>query len=544
MRSYHIALILSFTGTILFLALGQPAQAQVALVDDILLITQGQKKQEQLRTDEHLGPSAGSFGNRLGPAPGAGDSRLGEFDPNAVGAAGASMARRDVAAAVTALPRPTGPGSQLRMANVSMAPLGQLPNFGPLEIPALDEAGPADGLTLDGAINQLTQANYDLRSKFQEIPKAQADILSAGLRNNPLLFFSADTLPYGRYSPTRPGEDNYGFTVIQPFDIGHKRQARIASASQAKSVIHAQYQNAVRLEIDNLYTAFVDVLAAREAVRYAESGLAGMEAVAKTTQSLVKGNEEAMTTLTRVEGQLEAARIALSQARSALVEANEVLANHLAFPDGAAMALQLNASIRETAVQVPAVDNLVGLAISLRPDLNAYRLGIRRAQNDVTLARREAVPDFFLLYTPYTSTNNTPVGGRDAQSWSLGAFSSVPLFNRNQGNIARASQNVRQTAIEAEGVERRIASEVRRAYLDYTSNQESLDRLERIVLPKLKEVRDKKYNMLVQGQEQALVFLDAQREYNEVVRQYRDTLVRRRRAVLKLNTVIGQRLFP
>ncbi len=39
-------------------------------------------------------------------------------------------------------------------------------------------------------------------------------------------------------------------------------------------------------------------------------------------------------------------------------------------------------------------------------------------------------------------------------------------------------------------------------------------------------------------------YLAAQREYNELVRQYRDTLVAHRRAMLKLNTVVGQRLLP
>jgi cobalt-zinc-cadmium efflux system outer membrane protein len=60
-----------------------------------------------------------------------------------------------------------------------------LPVYGPLEIPALDELGPSNGLSLDAAINQLLSANYELRAKYQEIPKAQSDLLSAGLRNNP-----------------------------------------------------------------------------------------------------------------------------------------------------------------------------------------------------------------------------------------------------------------------------------------------------------------------------------------------------------------------
>lgn len=39
-------------------------------------------------------------------------------------------------------------------------------------------------------------------------------------------------------------------------------------------------------------------------------------------------------------------------------------------------------------------------------------------------------------------------------------------------------------------------------------------------------------------------FLNAQGEYNDLVRQYRDTLVRHRRSMLDLNTALGYRLLP
>ena len=42
----------------------------------------------------------------------------------------------------------------------------------------------------------------------------------------------------------------------------------MAYASRALEVMEAQYQNEVRLAIQNLYIAYVDVLAARETVRY------------------------------------------------------------------------------------------------------------------------------------------------------------------------------------------------------------------------------------------------------------------------------------
>jgi len=519
--------------------------AQVQLVDDIILLSEGQRKQDRARTDSHLGSGAAQSNSALGPSPGSGETVWGVAPSPNRPPASLSMPARNVLSAASAPPGRNIPaGSRLAQIPAALPPTEALPIYGPLEIPALDEMGPVDGWTLDAAINQLTSSNYDLRAKFREIPKAQADVLSAGLRNNPLVFAAVDSVPYGSYSVARPGNVSYSASVIQPFDLNHKRVARVAVATSAKQVLEAQYQDAVRLEIDALYSAFIDVLSARESMRYAQAGLAGFDAVVATAQKLVQGQEESATELDRLTAQREAASIALEQAHMAFAQAQQSLAALMGIPDEASLQLQIQGSIRESAVTVPPVEDLIGLGMQLRPDLAAYRLGISRAQADVTLARREAIPDVFLLYTPYSQQINTPVGAQNSSGWGIGAFTSVPLLNRNQGNIARAQQTVSQTRIESEGIERRIATEIRRAHLDYMNARSAVERLESGVLPKVRRVRDAKYRLLTLGQEQALVFLDAQREYNEIVRQYRDSLTRRRRAMLRLNTAVGQRLFP
>ncbi|MGE0535197.1 MAG: TolC family protein [Pirellulales bacterium] len=522
---------------------GARVHGQISLVDDIIIVSQGQRQQDRARTDNHLGIGAGQSGSLLGPSPGSGETVWREHSGPANSQP--TFSPQDVATAASAPPgRATAMRQRGMQAPTALPSVQALPVYGPLEIPALDELGPAYGLSLDAAINQLLSANYELRAKYQEIPKAQSDLLSAGLRNNPLLFASADNVPYGSYSQARPGENSYGVTVIQPFDLNHKRGARVAVATRARRVIEAQYQDACRQEIDSLYTAFVDMLAAREAVRYAQAGLVGFDAVVATTQSLVHGQEESRTELERMEVQREAASIALDQAQLAFEQAKQNVALLLNIPDAAAQQLEIYGTIRQTAIDVPPVDDAIGLAMQLRPDLAAFRLGVGRAQAEVQLAQREAVPDFFVLYTPYSERINSPLGAQNATSWGIGGFTSIPLLNRNQGNIARARQTVSQTRIETAGVERRIATEVRQAHLNYQNAKSAVERFEESVLPKARRIRDAKYGLLTKGQEQALVFLDAQREYNEIVRQYRDTLVRRRRAILKLNTVVGQRLFP
>ena len=46
------------------------------------------------------------------------------------------------------------------------------------------------------------------------------------------------------------------------------------------------------------------------------------------------------------------------------------------------------------------------------------------------------------------------------------------------------------------------------------------------------------------GEADIVSYLEARRDYNEVVRQYRDTAVRHRRSMLGLNTAVGRRLLP
>jgi cobalt-zinc-cadmium efflux system outer membrane protein len=418
----------------------------------------------------------------------------------------------------------------------------ELPLYGALEMPTQGEEGPPDGLTLDAAIDRLVRENFDLRTRYREIPKAQADILSAGLRGNPLIFASADNVPYGSYSPQRPGENGYGIAIIQPVDVNHKRRVRILAAQRAKRVIEAQYQNALRLEIDNLYTAFVDVLATRETVRYLDASLSGLNEILQVADKQWRSKQISLIDVNRLTIQRDSAQIALEEANAALVKARTTLATLINIPSAAAEQLAVRGSIVTLINTLPPTDELVGLALANRPDLMSYRLGVQRARADASVARAEAFPDIFVLYTPFGYQNNTPTGGQDATSWGLGVFASVPLFNRNQGNIQWAAINVSQTSLETAGIERQIQTEVLQAVKNYSTALGTVAKLEHDVVPRARDVRNMTLNLFRSGEEGAVGYLNAQREYSEVIRQYRDALIRLRRAALNLNTVVALRI--
>jgi cobalt-zinc-cadmium efflux system outer membrane protein len=437
------------------------------------------------------------------------------------------------------LPRARRIGPPLR------SPIAPLTSEVSLALVEGDDEGPRDGLTLDVAIERLLRENLELRSKAIEIPEADADILTAGLRANPILYTDSQLVPYGEYSRARPGgQTQYDINLTYPLDLSRKRQARTRVACQARRVLEAQYQDAVRIEIDNLYTQFVDLLAARETVREARRSVEELERKPKRAPPAGSLPGKAMIDDHRHEIQTEAAEIGLMEAEEDLRDDRRTLGRLLRIPIPDAERLEVRGSLRDRSARPLLGEPLLRLALASRPDLAAYRLGVGRAEADVSLALANRYQDVFFMYQPYTFQNNAPLNAKSAHSWGVGMAIPLPLFNRNQGNIQRAKLNVAQVQTDLEALIDQVIAEVRQAERQYLVTRAAVERLERSLLPAAKEAHDKTFRLYGEGRVDELTFLTAERDYDVVVRQHRDTLVRHRRSMLRLNTAVGQRILP
>ncbi|HEX8203275.1 MAG TPA: TolC family protein, partial [Isosphaeraceae bacterium] len=296
----------------------------------------------------------------LGPAPGAGDEAPGGGSGLLGGRAGVPAARVPTSAfrpggAVFGLPEPAP------VSPVTEPPRTELPVYGRLSLPeAAMEEGPPNGLTLDAAIQRLVCANLQLRSQYLEIPQARADVLTAGLRANPLLSADVQQVPFGRFSEQRPGgPTQYDVYLTYPLDLNHKRRVRIDVACRAQKVLEAQYQDAVRQQVAGLSAAFVDVLAARETVRYARATIQGLDQLEEVIRTLRKEGEATEADLNRARIQRDAAVIGLTEAEEALREAKRALAPVLNLAAAQAEALEVRGTVRDPAPPPPPAEDLV-----------------------------------------------------------------------------------------------------------------------------------------------------------------------------------------
>jgi len=421
-----------------------------------------------------------------------------------------------------------------------------VPTYGNLDLPAGQlEYGPENGMTLDAAIDLLVKQNLDLYALRLEIPMAEADVLTAGLRANPIFYADTQLIPYGHFSFLRPGgPPQSDVNINYPLDVTRKRRARTASAVRAKQVSEAQLQDVIRIQIDNLYTVYVDVIAAGLTVRFSEKYVEGLTQLLRLNQDLFGKGLLQESDLLAIQANMEKARLQVRESVQAKAKANQALALLLNLPLADVEGFDVRDSVGLLDPLPLPKDVLVSKALAARPDLAAVKLGVLRAQSDVKLARANAYPDVYVLYQPYTFQNNTYLGVPSAYSWTLGVTATIPAFNRNQGNVTRAKINVTQTAVQARSQERSVISDVLNAVREHEQSLASVLQLKNVILPTSAKVRDAAYRRWQGGETSALEYLDAQQAYNEVVRQYRDLLVRSRRADLDLNTAVGERVLP
>ena len=494
----------------------------------------------------------GSGDSLLGPAPGAGGGTFSNL-PGTGGIRGvlASGAQRHSHCSFNTgkWPRTNRPSDADFVASTSPVSSTSTPFYGTLEIPASEDDGPPDGVTLDRAIDVALERSLDLRSKFMELPMARADILQASLRSNPLFYQDGQLLQYAgsgtRFSRSAPGgPSQFDTNVSYPLDISHKRQARTVVAARAERVLEMLYQDAVRQRIDDIYDAYVKALEARQTVRYSRQSVEALSKVLALNEQRYQQKNISLGDLNTVKIRLKNSQLGLMDAESDYRKSKLDLGSLMNLTIEEIATLELRGTIQDVSPEPPSTKVLQQVAVDERPDVVSVRLGISRAEADVRLAKANVYSDVYVLWQPYTFQDNSPYGLKSQYSWALGVTVPLPIYNRNQGGIQRAKLNVTQTQIQLKDLERQARIDVEQAVREYQVTRQYVQELHDHVLPEAKQVRNEATRLWQEGVKSQLDFMDALLDYNQTVKQYLDTAVRHRRSMLSLNTVVGRKIMP
>ena len=118
----------------------------------------------------------------------------------------------------------------------------------------------------------------------------------------------------------------------------------------------------------------------------------------------------------------------------------------------------------------------------------------------------------------------------------------LPIFNRNQGEIARAGAEQDKARLTLAALQATIAGEVASAYQEFESARQLLADMEHDLLQPAAEARAGTAYVYQAGATSLLDVLDAQRAFNETMDTYYSAQAAYRRAEARLTLVTGVEL--
>jgi len=190
--------------------------------------------------------------------------------------------------------------------------------------------------------------------------------------------------------------------------------------------------------------------------------------------------------------------------------------------------------MRRDALSTPATE-IARLALTRRPDYLAYQQSQVRSRADLRLQLANGKVDY-TVSTEFTRQSAWGVSGN-----SLRLYFSMPLriFNKNQGEIARAQREINLSGARIGASEAAIQTEVEKALRQYNVSRALLLGLENDLLAKAKSVRDATEYSYRRGEASLVEFLDAQRAFNDAMQTFNEASASYARSLYLIDTVSG-----
>ncbi len=392
---------------------------------------------------------------------------------------------------------------------------------------------PVVTLTVDEAVREALDRNLTLIAERFNVSVAEAAVVTASLRPNPVV--TVDVIRPDRVLTAA------GLSATEQvartdfvFERGGKRERRVEAARLARSVAELQLLNTVRTLVLDVQQAFTDVQLAKLNLALARENLDAFENVVRINADRVRVGDLSSVELSR-------SRLAALQFRNEVRQQEtklRVARNRLSTligrgPNGDL--LDVAGELRRDATRLELAP-LVAEALERRPDLRAVRADQARTTADLRLQIANGKVDYTVSGEYHRQSSADLAGNAYAVYFSA----PLPIFNRNQGEIARASAQQRQLEERVRALEAEIANEVASAYADYTTARDIVATIEQQMLAEARQVRTTTEYSYRAGEASFLEFLDAVRAFNETMQDYNEARAAYARSLYALDALTGK----
>jgi cobalt-zinc-cadmium efflux system outer membrane protein len=393
-------------------------------------------------------------------------------------------------------------------------------------------------LTLRQVLDEALQRNLQLIAQRYEISIAEARVLQAQLRPNPRVTVETNFLDWlgANFIPTEgpagPSETNTAY--VHTFETAGKRRLRTEAAHGAAAVARSAFLDASRNLVLNVQNAYLDLMLAKENVRILREILATFDNLVRVNRTRFESGEIARVELLRSEVAALQFRNQLRTAELRVRQESVRLQNLMGRPQPE-LGFDVQGEMRRD-VPVITQDEVAAAALAARPDLEALRRDLRRAESEFRLQRAGAWPDVDAGLSHHKQYVN-PFRGQTA---GFRFEIPLPMYNRNQGEIERARQEREQAAARIRALEAEIRAQVASAWQQYLTARELLESMERDLIGSARRVRETIEFSYRRGEASFIDLLDAQRTFNETMQGYNESRAEYARTLYLLDAIAAR----
>ncbi len=331
---------------------------------------------------------------------------------------------------------------------------------------------PTGNISLRQALALALEQNPDLGAFSSDIRAADARILQAKLIPNPEVDVTSENLAgSGHFANARRSENT--IFLGQLIELGGKRRARVREATFGRDLAAFDYEAKKREVFLKTAEHFVDLLAAQRRVALNEELVRLANDFIPAVEKRVQAGKASDLEKTRFDIAIGSARIELEQAKRDVIAIRQRLA-----AQWGSMKPRFSSVAGDLDV-MPAIASLDTLASKLAANPRLARFGAELSKREASLAREKAaaVPDV-TVRAGARQLNETKDG-----TAVVGFAVPLPFWNRNQGNIKAAREQITRADAEQAAAATALMTELSDAYQNMARARATIVTLRENILP-------------------------------------------------------------
>ena len=393
-------------------------------------------------------------------------------------------------------------------------------------------------LSLKDAEKIFLERNLSLIAERYNIDMAQAQVTQARLFENPVI--SLEQNVYNRlngkyFDMGKEGEATA--EIEQVINLAGQRNKRVRLERVNKEIAEYQFEEVLRTLRSELNRTFVEICFSTRSIGIYDKEIESLGLLMQATKEQQSKGNISLLESSRLESLLLSLRKEKNELENNLIGLHGELKLLLRLPTGQEVTLLLDDEILKQVDAATVSFTDMSRMLSVRPDLKMAHANVTAAQANLKLQRSLAAPEFSIkgMYDR--------AGNFIDNYFAIGASISVPIFNRNQGNIKSAKLDIQQNGKEEEYAIEKARMELHAAYIRLqkaaelyrSSNDELEHNFGRLIEGVNENFRKRNISMLE--------FIDYYQSYKETCLQLHELKKEVFLAMENLNTIVGQTVF-